>query len=68
MSALASAIRETIRSALEALDGLAKTDPGAVDEIIAALVADLRTRRPVAVASLAAGFAPTEPVRDPRAG
>lgn len=59
MSARAAAVVEVMRSALATLDAL---DVGDADRVVAALVADLRTRRPIAVAPLDAGFGPTEPV------
>jgi hypothetical protein len=57
--ARATSIIEVIRSALAAVDNLI---PDEQDRVVAALVADLRSRRPVAVAPLDAGFVPTEPV------
>lgn len=63
MTPRAAAIVELVRSALAALDGLA---PAEQDHIVAALVADLRSRRPVAVAPLGVLPAPTERIADPR--
>jgi hypothetical protein len=63
ISVRAAALVEMIRSALAALDGLT---PGEQDHIVAALVADLRARRPVAVAPFGTLGPPTEAIRDPR--
>jgi hypothetical protein len=64
VTARAAAIVEVLRSALDAIDEL---EPDEQEAIVAAVVADLRARRPMSVAPLAAGFVPTEPIRDPRA-
>jgi hypothetical protein len=56
VSTCGDAIVEVIRSALDRLDRL---PTGEADQIIGALVADLRTRRPMAVAPLS-DWAPTE--------
>jgi hypothetical protein len=58
----ASAIVEVIRWALDEAD---KLDPRERDQLYAALVADLRSRRPESVSPLTIG-PPTEPIRDPR--
>lgn len=63
MTPRARSIVEVIRSALAAVESLA---PDEQDLVTSMLVADLRTRRPVAVAPLDSGFAPTEIARDPR--
>ncbi len=62
MTARAAAVAELIRTALVAADQL---DPIERDAIYAALVADLRSRRPEAVSPMTLG-PPTEPIRDPR--
>ena len=59
----APAIIEVIRSALAAMEHL---DPVEQDLIVATIVADLRARRPVAVAPLGVLPAPTERIVDPR--
>lgn len=61
----AAAIVEVVRSALASLD---KLEPAEQDHITAAIVADIRSRRPVAVAPLGLLPPPTEPIRDPRGG
>jgi hypothetical protein len=58
-----AAIVEILRSTLAAVDEL---EPHEQDAIIAAIVADLRARNPVAVAPLGTLGPPTEPIRDPR--
>jgi len=58
-----AALIEVLRSALATLDTL---EPAEQAAIVGALVADLRARRPVAVAPLGALGPPTEPIRDPR--
>lgn len=58
----AAAVAELIRTALAAVDQLPLAER---DAIYAALVADLRSRRPAAVSMMTLG-APTEPIRDPR--
>jgi hypothetical protein len=58
-----AALVEVIRSALASLDGL---EPAEQDAIVSALVANLRARRPVAVAPLGALGPPMEPIVDPR--
>jgi hypothetical protein len=58
-----AAIIEVFRSALATLDTL---EPDEQTAIVRALVADLRARRPVAVAPLGELGPPTEPIRDPR--
>jgi hypothetical protein len=63
VSPRASAIIEVIRSALAAVEHL---DPADQDFIVSAIVADLRSRRPVAVAPLGVLPPPTEPIVDPR--
>lgn len=63
MSARAAAAIEVMRSALASIEHL---DPVEQDLIVAALVADLRARRLVAVAPLGVLPAPTEAIRDPR--
>ena len=63
MTTRAAAIIEVIRVALGSLDELA---PAEQDHIIGALVADLRTRRPVAVAPLSRLPAAEGPNVDPR--
>lgn len=63
MSPACRSIIEHIRQALAAVDEL---EPHEQDLVIGAIVADLRSRRPVAVAPLGVLPPPTEPVRDPR--
>jgi hypothetical protein len=63
-SARGTALVEVLRSALATLDGL---DPAEQSAIVGALVADLRARRPIAVAPLGVLGPPTEPIVDPRA-
>lgn len=63
VTAEARSIVETIRAGLAKLDGLS---PGDQDAIVAALVSDLRARRPVAIAPLGVLGPPTEAIRDPR--
>lgn len=63
MTTRALAIVEILRSTLAAVDEL---EPHEQDAIVAAIVADLRARRPVAVAPLGVLPAPTEKIRDPR--
>ena len=63
MNARAAAIIEVLRSALASMEHL---DPAEQDLIVSTLVADLRARRPVAVAPLGVLPAPTEVIRDPR--
>lgn len=58
----ASAILERIRGQLALLEKLSPADR---DTVIAALVADLRSRDPESVSPLRLG-PPTEPIRDPR--
>lgn len=58
-----AALVEVFRTSLAAMDALA---PAEQDAIVSALVADLRARRPVAVAPLGVLGPPTEPIRDPR--
>lgn len=58
-----AALVEVFRAALAALDDL---EPDEQDAIVRALVADLRARRPVAVAPLGVLGPPTEPIADPR--
>lgn len=62
MTARAAAIAEMFRVALDATD---KLDPIERDRIYAALVSDLRARRPESVSPLTLG-PPTEPIFDPR--
>jgi acyl-CoA reductase-like NAD-dependent aldehyde dehydrogenase len=62
MTARGAAVAELIRAALAAVDQL---DPVERSAIYAALVADLRSRRPAAVSLMTLG-APTEPIRDRR--
>jgi hypothetical protein len=57
------ALVEVFRASLASLDGLA---PAEQDAIVGAIVADLRARRPVAVAPLGVLGSPTELIRDPR--
>lgn len=64
-SARGAALVEVFRSALATLDGL---DPAEQSAIVGSLVADLRARRPIAVAPLGVLGPPTEPIRDPRSG
>jgi hypothetical protein len=63
VSPRASAIVEVVRSALAAVDEL---EPAEQDLIISTIVADLRSRRPTAVAPLGVLGPPTEPICDPR--
>lgn len=65
MTPRAAAIVEVFRSGLDAADRL--PDPAERDAIYAALVADLRARRPESVSPLTLG-PPTEAIRDPRGG
>ena len=58
-----AALVEVFRAGLAALDDL---EPAEQDAIVGALVADLRARRPAAVAPLGTLGPPTEPIRDPR--
>jgi hypothetical protein len=58
-----AAIIRTLRAALAATETL---EPAEQDLVVGALVADLRARRPVAVAPLGVLPAPTEKIRDPR--
>jgi hypothetical protein len=62
MTARGAAVAELIRTALATADRL---DPVERDAIYAALVADLRSRRPESVSPMTLG-PPTEPIRDPR--
>lgn len=64
MTPRAAAIAEVIRSALDAADRLY---PAERDPLYAALVADLRARRPENVSPMTLG-APSDPaaIRDPR--
>jgi hypothetical protein len=63
MSPAARNIVEHIRQTLDAIDTL---EPHEADLIIGAIVADLRSRRPVAVSPLGVLPPPGEPIRDPR--
>ena len=63
MSPAARTIVEHICGALDATDEL---EPHEQDLVFAALVADLRSRRPTAIAPLGVLGPPTEPIRDPR--
>ena len=63
MSPAARSIVEHVRQALAAVDEL---EPHEQDQIVGAIVADLRSRRPVAVAPLGVLPPPGEPIRDPR--
>lgn len=58
-----AALVEVFRAALAALANL---EPAEQDAIVGAIVADLRARRPVAVAPLGVLGPPTEPITDPR--
>lgn len=62
MTARFAALAELFRTTLDAADRL---DPAERDELYAALVADLRARRPESVSPLSIG-PPTEAIRDPR--
>ena len=62
MTARAAAIVEVFRSTIASIETL---DPAEQDLIIAAIVADLRARRPVAIAPMTFG-PPTEKICDPR--
>jgi hypothetical protein len=62
MTARFAALAELFRTTLDAADRL---DPVERDALYAALVADLRARRPESVSPLTLG-PPTEPIRDPR--
>jgi hypothetical protein len=62
-SARGAALVEVFRTSLAALESL---DPGEQDAIVAALVADLRARRPASVAPFGELGPPTKPISDPR--
>jgi hypothetical protein len=62
MSPRAAALVELMRSARASLDG---PDPVEQDSIVASIVADLRARRPTAIAPLSL-WPPTERICDPR--
>lgn len=64
MTAGAKAVIEVFRVALQRADRL---DPAERDAVYAALVSDIRSRRPESVSPLTLG-PPTEPIRDPRGG
>lgn len=63
MSPAARSIVEHVREALAAIDEL---EPHEQDAIIGALVADLRSRRPMAISTLSVLPPPGETIRDPR--
>jgi hypothetical protein len=68
MTAQGAAIAAVLRSTFEALVELDKTEPHDVDAIVSAMLAHLRSWRPVAVAPLGTLPAPSDPeaIRDPR--
>lgn len=63
MSPACRTIVEHLRHALAAVEEL---EPQEQDIVIGAVVSDLRSRRPVAVAPLGVLPAPTAPIADPR--
>lgn len=60
-------IQRTFAGAFSALVEHAKAHPGEVDQIVAQLVAHIRSWRPESVSPLGTLPAPTEAIRDPRA-
>lgn len=65
MTRLGSAIVETIRMALDRTDAL---PPAEADQVFAMLVADIRSRRPVAVSCLSDWSPTEEPPTSPPGG
>jgi hypothetical protein len=63
VSPRAATVVERFRATFVYLDAL---DLAEQDQIVAALVADLRSRRPMSIAPLSVLPAPTEKIRDPR--
>lgn len=66
MTSVGRAILELQRSLFEKLQALERTAPSDVDAIVTAIVAHLRSWRPVSIAPLGTLGPPTEPIRDPR--
>lgn len=66
MTAAGNAILEHQRQVFAQLEALEKNAPAEVDQIVAVMVAHLRSWRPETVSPLGALGPPTEEIRDPR--